>query len=186
MNAPAWQIFSLNGTIDKIPEWYQGKYRKSKYVEGAYEATDFFKNMGAHGTWLYFTASALRDSKGSVIGAVETLEDITDIKVKEEALQASEEQYRNVVETQTEFICRFRPDGTHVFVNEAYCRYFGKTCTDFIGKKFRPEIPPEDQARLKKHFASLSYDHPVSTIDHRIIMPDGTTPVAALGGQGYF
>ena len=45
------------------------------------------------------------------------------------SLRKSEEKYRNVVETQTEFICRFKPDGTHVFVNEAYCRYFGKDCS---------------------------------------------------------
>jgi methyl-accepting chemotaxis protein len=38
----------------------------------------------------------------------------------------SEERYRAVVEGQTEFIARFLPDGTHIFVNEAYCRYFGK------------------------------------------------------------
>ncbi|WP_321506955.1 PAS domain S-box protein [uncultured Methanoregula sp.] len=171
---PCMADLLVDGTIDRIPEWYPGKFSKSKYVEGAFEATDFFPRMGTRGIWLYFTASALRDSKGTIIGAVETLEDITEIKVKEEALRASEEQYRNVVETQTEFICRFRPDGTHVFVNEAYCRYFGKKCPDLIGEKFRPDIPPEDQAGIRGHFASLTRDHPVSAIDHRIIMPDGS------------
>ena len=171
---PCMADLIVDDTIDKIPEWYQGKYNRSKYVEGAYEATDFFPHMGTKGIWLYFTASAIRDSQGNIIGAVETLEDVTDIKVKEEALRAGGEQYRNVVETQTEFICRFRPDGTHVFVNEAYCRYFGKKCSELIGKKFRPKIPSEDQARIREHFASLSHDHPVSAIDHRIIMPDGT------------
>jgi len=51
--------------------------------------------------------------------------DITDVMKAELALEESERRYRNVVEDQTEFICRFRPDGTHVFVNDAYCRYFG-------------------------------------------------------------
>ena len=171
---PCMADLLVDDTIDKIPEWYFGKYNKSKYVEGAYEATDFFPKMGTNGIWLYFTASTLRDSQGNIIGAVETLEDVTDIKVKETALRASEEQFRNVVETQTEFICRFKPDGTHVFLNEAYCRYFGKKCSELIGKKFRPEIPPEDRAIISAHFASLSHDHPVSTIDHRIIMSDGT------------
>ena len=101
-------------------------------------------------------------------------EQIAERRKAEEALRESEEQFRNVVETQTEFICRFRPDGTHVFVNEAYCRYFGKNCSEFIGKKFTPEIPPEDRVKVRDHFASLSHDHPVSSIDHRIIMPDGS------------
>ena len=47
-------------------------------VEGAYEATDFFPKMGKEGKWLFFTAAVIRDSVGSVIGVLETLEDITD------------------------------------------------------------------------------------------------------------
>ena len=44
----------------------------------------------------------------------------------QQELRLSEERYRNVVEDQTEFICRFTPDGMLTFVNEAYCRYFGE------------------------------------------------------------
>ena len=91
----------------------------------------------------------------------------------DEALAESEQRYRNIIEDQTEFICRFRPDGTHVFVNEAYCRYFSLEREEIIGHRFRPEIPPEDQKPVKKFFTSLTPDHPVDTIIHRIIMPDG-------------
>ena len=170
---PCMADLLVDGTIDKIPDWYPGRYNKSKYVEGAYEATDFFPDMGTQGTWLYFTASALRDPQDNVIGAVETLEDITDIKVKEEAIRTSEERYRDVVEDQTEFISRFLPDGTHVFVNDAYCRYFGKTRDEIIGHRFIPDIPQNDQIIVREHFRSLTPEKPVSTIDHRIIMPDG-------------
>jgi len=92
---------------------------------------------------------------------------------REQALKASEERYRNVVETQTEFISRFQPDSTHVFVNEAYSRYFGMKSDEIIGHRFRPKIPVEDQERVKQFFASLTKDHPVDVIEHRVIMPDG-------------
>jgi PAS domain S-box-containing protein len=117
------------------------------------------------------TASTIFDDGKD--GITILIEDITERKKLEVSLRESEEKYRNVVETQTEFICRFRPDGTHVFVNDAYCRYFGKAYSDLIGKKFRPEIFKDDQARIKNHFASLTKDHPVQTIEHRIIMHDG-------------
>ena len=65
------------------------------------------------------------------------------------------------------------PDGTHVFVNGAYCRYFGKTREEIIGTRFTPVIFPEDRAALKKHFGSLTRENPVTFIEHRIIMPDG-------------
>ena len=92
---------------------------------------------------------------------------------REQALKASEERYRNVVETQTEFISRFQPDSTHVFVTEAYSRYFGMKSDEIIGHRFRPKIPVEDQERVKQFFASLTKDHPVDVIEHRVIMPDG-------------
>jgi len=95
------------------------------------------------------------------------------LRETEEALRESEEQYRNVVEDQTEFIARFLPDGTHIFVNEAYCRYFNKKREEIIGKNFGPTIPVEDQNAVKEHFASLTKDHPVAEIRHRIVMPDG-------------
>ena len=64
-------------------------------------------------------------------------------KKHEEALRSSEERYRNVVETQTELICRYECDTTLTFVNDAYCRYFGKTRGQLIGMKFLELIPEE-------------------------------------------
>ena len=95
-------------------------------------------------------------------------------KKAEDELRKSEERYRNVVEDQTEFISRFLPDGTHIFVNNAYCKYLGLKREEVLGHRFRPTIPDEDQKSLKKFFASLTTDHPVGTIEQRIIMPDGT------------
>ncbi len=82
--------------------------------------------------------------------------------------------YRDIIDTQTEFICRFRPDGTHVYANDAYCRFFCREYSDLIGKIFRPEIPEGERARVREHFSSLSIDNPIATIDHRIVMPDGS------------
>ena len=73
--------------IAMIPRLYKGKYSKSKLVPEAYEATDFFPAMGKTGKWLYFTAAAIRDAHGDIVGAVETLEDITDRKAAEDGLK---------------------------------------------------------------------------------------------------
>ncbi len=100
--------------------------------------------------------------------------DVTERKRGEDAIHESEKRYRNVVEDQTEFISRFLPDGTHIFVNEAYCRYFGLKRDDILGKRFQPDIPDNDKARVKRFFKSLTPDHPVDIIEHRIIMKDGS------------
>lgn len=88
------------------------------------------------------------------------------------ALNESEEWYRAVVETQSELICRFLPDGTHLFVNDAYCRYFGLDREVIIGNRFMPVIYPADRDRVKGFLFSLTKENPVGSIDQRIIMPD--------------
>jgi PAS domain S-box-containing protein len=99
--------------------------------------------------------------------------DITDRKRAEAALKESEARYRSVVEDQTEFISRILPDGTHVFVNDAYCRYFGRQREEIVGRKFALEIHDDDRTLVRNHLASLTREHPVATLTYRIAMPDG-------------
>ncbi|MCX6699897.1 MAG: PAS domain S-box protein [Methanomicrobiales archaeon] len=127
------------------------------------------------GAYLWFTASPLYNSQGVLSGAIESIRDITEQKRAEDALVESEVRYRHVVEDQTEFICRFLPDGTHVFVNEAYCRYFGISRDDILDTRFLPAIHPDDRGLVARLFASLTVDQPLMTIDQRTIMPDGST-----------
>lgn len=102
------------------------------------------------------------------------IRDVSERKQTEKTLMESERTYRNVVEDQAELISRFLPDGTHIFVNKAYCRYFNKSCADIIGKKFFPRIPQEDHRQVREHFASLNKENPSAIDTHRVIMPDGS------------
>ena len=36
----------VDGVENRIPKWYAGKYRKSDLLDEAYEATDFFPDLG--------------------------------------------------------------------------------------------------------------------------------------------
>lgn len=71
---------------DKIKSYYGDKYRRNYLIDGAYEVEDFFPSFGEFGTWLHFTASPIRNDKEEIVGAVETLEDITERKKAEEML----------------------------------------------------------------------------------------------------
>ncbi len=57
---------------------WPGKPVRSSVVRGAYEATDLIRIPGKEEKWLHSTAAQIRDLKGSIIGAIETLEDITE------------------------------------------------------------------------------------------------------------
>ncbi|HUG69056.1 MAG TPA: ATP-binding protein [Pirellulaceae bacterium] len=89
-------------------------------------------------------------------------------------LRTSEERYRNVVEGQTELIVRWLPDGTHTFVNDAYCRYFDKTPEELLGKShFLWMSSDEERGALQSRIASLSVDNPVARGEHKGLGPDG-------------
>jgi len=99
--------------------------------------------------------------------------ELAERKQVEEALRQSEARYRAIVEAQTELICRFKPDGTVTFVNDAYCRYFNKQRCELIGQKFLPAMPSDDRELITENFRSLSQGHPINTYEHRIILPSG-------------
>jgi len=139
---------------------FTGKGREEVVIEAFDNGADFYLQKGGNPTPQFLEL-------GHKISAAVRRRQV------EKALQESEMRFRNVVEDQTEFISRFLPDCTHVFVNEAYCRYFSKIREEILGKKFKPEIPQEDRNFVKKYFLSLTKENPIATIDHRIIMPDG-------------
>ena len=103
----------------------------------------------------------------------EIRQQLDEIVTTQTALRESEQRYQAVIESQSEFICRFKPDGTHILVNDAYARYFKKDKDQIIGKSFSPKIHPDDRELLRRFFAALSKENPEGTIEHRIIMPDG-------------
>lgn len=102
-------------------------------------------------------------------------ENITERKLIEEELQQSENRYRTVVENQTEFIVRWKEDGTHTFVNDAYCRYYGITAEQARHANFMALIHEDDrQIVQEKRTRLLSRVSSVETDSHRVRKPDGS------------
>lgn len=89
-------IVVLGASGSMVDDLYAGKYRPSAVIPGTFEAEDFFPHFGESGRWLYFTAAPLFNSKGELIGAIETLQDITRQRNVELALKASEERFKNL------------------------------------------------------------------------------------------
>jgi PAS domain S-box-containing protein len=87
-------------------------------------------------------------------------------------LLESEARYRAVVESQHELVCRFRPDGTHLFANEAYCRFFDLDPATVTGARFAPEVPAEERDGLREYFRGFAPGRPDGMIEHRVRLPD--------------
>ncbi len=70
--------------------------------------------------------------------------DITGRKQSQEALALSEARYRSLIESQTDVISRSDLSGKLTFVNDAYCRVFGRSQAELIGRHFGPTVHPRD------------------------------------------
>jgi PAS domain S-box-containing protein len=105
---------------------------------------------------------------------------------KEAALKGSEARYRAVVQDQTELICRFLPDGTYTFVNDAYCQYFQSSPEQLLGRTFWAFIPPEGHQAARDFLASITPEHPVATREHEVVTPAGEIHWQQWRDRGFF
>lgn len=89
------------------------------------------------------------------------------------ALAASEERYRNVVNTQTEMVSRHTPEGRATFVNDAYCRQVGLSREEVLklDNSLFGFVSPEDMAAHQAHMASLTPERPTATTTVKVWLP---------------
>jgi PAS domain S-box-containing protein len=90
------------------------------------------------------------------------------------ALRQSEHRYRSVVEHQSDLVCRYLPDTTLTFVNEAYCRFAGKSRDELIGHRFIELIPELDRPAALEHVEALRRGGDPRIYEHSVLLPDGS------------
>lgn len=122
----------------------------------------------------------IKDEEGRVVRWFGTNTDITEQKRSEELLRASEQRlkaseanYRLIVECNPALICRFKADGALTFVNDTYCRTFGKKREELVGHQFLPLIPDEDKPVIDRTLEKLAPDMKPHTDEHRVVISDG-------------
>jgi len=120
--------------VEEIPVMYDGKYSRSRYVDGAFEFTDFFPHFGKSGTWVHATAVVIKDDQGAIIGALETLEDITDRKKAEQELMSSEKYLKTIFNSVQTGLVIIDPE-THLIVdaNPAAVKMIGTVKSLILG-----------------------------------------------------
>ena len=132
---PTMADFIVNGASEEeIVEFYQGKFKKSLVKEGAYEAEDYFSDIGDKGKWLFFTAAPLTDPQGNMLGAVETLQDVTERNIAEAARLKSEGRFRTLLDIAPYSILVFSVDGLVTYLNPAFTETFGWTLDELRGE----------------------------------------------------
>jgi PAS domain S-box-containing protein len=136
--------------------------------------------------WQQWKNRALFDCQGNVVEYQATGRDITEQRLTELALRESEERYRAVVEDQTDLIARYQPNGTYTFVNEAFCRFYGKSYHELVGKEWYPDVITDDFPDIVDQLQLLAPDNPLVTVECRLISRDGVGHWIQFVNHGFF
>ncbi|MBE9572178.1 MAG: GAF domain-containing protein [Proteobacteria bacterium] len=162
-------------SADELARYYGKKYQKSAVTEGAYEAENFFPNLGENGKWVFFSAAPLKDAEGNVTGAIETLQDISERKRAEETVRRSERRLRALLDFLPYPTVVFTRRGRVFYLNPEFTNIFGWTLEELEGKTI-PYVPPgleqetsEMINRLFEERILLRYETKRLTKDGRIL-----------------
>lgn len=105
----AWRAFHdaarpllVDLIVDGVPpaqvlEHYPLATPTASTAPGGYEAEAFFPGIGPEGCWLHFTAAPLHDAQGEVVGAIQTLQDVSGRRRTEQDLQRHHDELERLV-----------------------------------------------------------------------------------------
>ncbi|MDQ1335443.1 MAG: hypothetical protein QG552_2393 [Thermodesulfobacteriota bacterium] len=175
--------------VDNIPEqdiarYYKGRHQKSAFVEGGYQSERQFRHLKDGSRWLFFTASPLRDASGNLMGAIETLQDITEQKRAELALQKSERRMRTLLDFVPYPIVVFTLTGRVYYVNPSFTEIFGWTLDELEGKPI-PYIPPGLEEETGKAIRELLETKVILRHETKRLTKDGRVLDVVMRGAVY-
>jgi PAS domain S-box-containing protein len=161
-----------NASEEEIARYYRGKYTKSVVTDGGYESERLFRNLKKGDTWLFFTASPLKDAQGNITGAIETLQDVTERKLAEQGLRKSERRLINFLDFVPYPMVIFNLDGRVFYLNSEFTEVFGWTLEELEGKTI-PYAPPGMEQQTSEMIKELLDKKIVLRHETRRLTKDG-------------
>ncbi|HOD79788.1 MAG: Sensor histidine kinase LiaS [Planctomycetes bacterium ADurb.Bin126] len=114
-----------------------------------------------------------RDKKGQPVRLAGIHLDIHERKLAEQARAEMENRYRTLVENQPDAVCRWLPDTTLTFVSEGYCRFYGQSREQLLGRPWLELVPEGALAEVRKKLRSLRRRPRVVRYSHQAMAVDG-------------
>jgi PAS domain S-box-containing protein len=105
-------------------------------------------------------------------GLIIILKDITELMQAQNSIRESEEKYRSVVQDQTEYIVRWKPNGEIIFANQSYLNFAGLTLEELYNRNYHSMVPDKEKKRFNTKIGSLTVKNPVKTDSHHSTHPE--------------
>jgi diguanylate cyclase (GGDEF)-like protein/PAS domain S-box-containing protein len=122
--------------------------------------------------WVRNTPVPRRDEQGRLQAYDGLIQDITDRKRAEKALQESEELYRVLAEKSFAGVYVVQ-NGKFRFLNSNAASYFGYTQEELIGRESMKLVHPEDREQLKTNVIDMLHGQRTFPYEFRIITREG-------------
>ncbi|HWL75634.1 MAG TPA: PAS domain S-box protein, partial [Burkholderiaceae bacterium] len=106
--------------------------------------------------------------------------DVIAFKMAEQALRASEEAFRSIVEQTTLGVVRYAFSGKLLFANQRFCEIVGHTSDELYKLRMQEITHPEELAAHETAFARLARDGVPFQLEQRLIRGDGSLVWVAL------
>jgi PAS domain S-box-containing protein len=134
-------------------------------------------------TPMEFLGSLSRDADGNPQYFISIGRDITERKKAAEALQASEEKYRDIVEKVSDVIYAVDAQGILTFASTAIESLLGISADEAVGKDFTELFLPEDLELINQNFVKLISGIVLGPKEYRILTASGETRWIGLSSQ---
>ncbi len=155
---------------------------KLSSAKDGYEGEAFSKNMGENGRWIYVNAAPIKYADGEIIGAIQTMIDITDQKKAENELSLQKAYFQQLFENSPEAIVMLDNKDRAMDINREFEEIFQYSLDEIKGCYLNDIIVPGHLAEEASVLSNAVFDGKVIRRESIRMRKDGSlVNVSILG-----
>lgn len=167
-----YRQYTDEAMAQKNKEAYAEIFRTGKPLKGF--VSEYIRKDGKKITAETFV-SLMRDSSGNPIGFRGISLNVTERKKMEDALRASEEKYRTIIESIVDGYVEVDLSGNWTFVNDVICGHMRYSREELLKMNFHQLHTPQSARRAVKAFAEvLATGIPLKSLEIEALRKDGS------------
>jgi PAS domain S-box-containing protein len=156
--------------------------RKSPVPDGVAQGAEFeMPHRDGRATTVLYNVSEYHDTSGSAAGVLISLRDITERTRALEALRLSQEMFRDLIETTSDWIWEVDAEARITYCNPRVTEIIGYEPAEVLGKRASALVVPEERAAVEDFVRKrLVRPQSVSRLEVTLAARDGRRPVVEV------